>query len=252
MTGSIKLDMGRNMGLSLALAGIGGFTVGFALCRFMTRHPVVKETPRASTSQDKETETRSQAVPDSVPGTPRGSSGASFHGWAQNGAGTDLRMAFAVRSDMEMVCSIRLHLFSCINMPGSSCHACLLQAVLTALCCLGLVTPCINEARCAVVCAVQRHYRQALRCCHAGPLQEAPQGEEPGAAAVGAREVQEGHVQRRQRGGHAAAAGSCQAGRSVGVLCPSHAGLLCDVMANLLTWAAAAQVWGLGWWWMRA
>ncbi len=106
MTANIKLDVSRNVGLSLALAGIGGFTLGFAVCRFVTRHPVVKEPLRASTSQDKETETRSQAVPDSVPGTPRGSSGASFHGWAQNGTSSDLRMAFAVRSDMDMVCGI--------------------------------------------------------------------------------------------------------------------------------------------------
>ena len=43
-------------------------------------------------------------MPDSVASTPRGSvSGASFHGWAQNGTGSDLKMALVVRSDMNMV-----------------------------------------------------------------------------------------------------------------------------------------------------
>ena len=64
MTANIKLDVSRHVGVSLALAGIGGFTLGYAMCRFMTRQQSAKPTP--SNSQDKETESQLLSISDCV------------------------------------------------------------------------------------------------------------------------------------------------------------------------------------------
>ena len=96
----IKLDVSKNVGLSIALAGMGGFAAGYALC-----HLFSKSLPSNSIAEEKKGDSDGKAsVMESMPNTPRGSvNGTSAMQGSQNGPGSDLKMSLVVRSDLGLV-----------------------------------------------------------------------------------------------------------------------------------------------------
>ena len=113
----IKLGVSKNVGLSLALAGIGGFAAGYALCHFVYKSHasnVVAEAKAGDsngkshasnvTAEAKEGDSDGKAstmgAMESMPTTPRGSVNGQS---SQNGPGSDLKMSLVVRSDLGLV-----------------------------------------------------------------------------------------------------------------------------------------------------
>ena len=112
----IKLNVTKNVGLSLALAGIGGIAAGYALCHFVYKSHASSVTAEAKeggsdgklnastvTAEAKEGDSDgkvSEPFMESMPTTPRGSVNGQS---SQNGPGSDLRMSLVVRSDLGLV-----------------------------------------------------------------------------------------------------------------------------------------------------
>lgn len=89
----IKLDVSKNVGLSLALAGIGGFAAGYALCHFISKSHAQAVRVEAGDSDGK------ASAMESMPTTPRG----SVNGTSAAHGSHNLTMSLVVRSDLGLV-----------------------------------------------------------------------------------------------------------------------------------------------------